>query len=156
MRLGKLMRAAPCRWTRPAPCCIRLCGAGRALWAPSTQWTGPGTLGAVLGATGSCDIRMRTCGGVLGRPLDSHRSPRGRLECHATPWRPHVDDVDRLARGEGAKRRGTGSFHVPHRLNTEERSKFAAAKSAGYLAVRGTGYRRERKGHPLPNSWRQW
>lgn len=26
----------------------------------------------------------------------------------------------------------------------------------GYVAVRGTGYRRERKGNPLPNVFRQW
>ena len=26
----------------------------------------------------------------------------------------------------------------------------------GYLAVRGTGYRKERKGNPLPNIFRQW
>ena len=26
----------------------------------------------------------------------------------------------------------------------------------GYLSVRGAGYRRARKGHPLPNIYRQW
>ena len=26
----------------------------------------------------------------------------------------------------------------------------------GFLSVRGTGYRKGRKGHPLPNIWRQW
>eukprot|EP00955_Chlamydomonas_euryale_P118485 366546-Chlamydomonas_euryale.AAC.18 len=26
----------------------------------------------------------------------------------------------------------------------------------GFLAVRGTGYRKERRGHPLPNVFRQW
>lgn len=45
---------------------------------------------------------------------------------------------------------------VPHRLNAEERKIYESAKKKGYLAVRGTGYRRERKGNPLPNSFRQW
>jgi hypothetical protein len=34
----------------------------------------------------------------------------------------------RLARGDGAKRRGTGSFHIPHRLNADERPVYEAAK----------------------------
>ena len=31
-----------------------------------------------------------------------------------------------------------------------------ASPAQGYLAVRGTGYRKERKGNPLPNIFRQW
>jgi hypothetical protein len=74
----------------------------------------------------------------------------------ARPWRPEMDDVDRLSRGEGVKRkRGTGSFHIPHRLNSDERPVFETAKKKGYLQVRGTGYRKGRKGHPLPNIYRQ-
>src|SRR5690348_9661925 len=74
----------------------------------------------------------------------------------ARPWRPEMDDVDRLSRGEGVKRkRGTGSFHIPHRLNSEERPVYETAKKKGYLQVRGTGYRKGRKGHPLPNIYRQ-
>lgn len=39
-----------------------------------------------------------------------------------------MDDVDRLSKGGAAKRRGTGSFHIPHRLNSDERPVYEAAK----------------------------
>ncbi|KAF8071014.1 hypothetical protein HT031_001095 [Scenedesmus sp. PABB004] len=74
----------------------------------------------------------------------------------ARPWRPEPDDVDRLSRGDGAKRRGTGNFNIPHRLNADERPVYEAAKKKGFLAVRGTGYRKARRGNPLPNVFRQW
>lgn len=111
----------------------------------------------------------------------------------ARPWRPDMNDVDRLSKGGAAKRRGTGSFHIPHRLNSDERPVYEAAKKKvgganhsagphvpqqqqqqpqyvihtphpavcvrllvqGFLQVRGTGYRKGRKGHPLPNIYRQ-
>lgn len=43
-------------------------------------------------------------------------------------WRPSIDDVDRLSRGEAAKIRGTGSRDIPHRLNAEERPSYESAK----------------------------
>jgi hypothetical protein len=46
----------------------------------------------------------------------------------ARPWRPSMDDVDRVSKGGAAKRRGTGSFHIPHRLNSDERPVYEAAK----------------------------
>lgn len=97
-----------------------------------------------------------------------------------------LEDVERLTRGEAAKRRGTGSRAVPHRLNADERAlwdlaKVCAPSRAGVAATRtdadiaphgcaplcfaqkrrfmvlsGTGHRRERKGSPLANSWRQF
>jgi hypothetical protein len=71
-------------------------------------------------------------------------------------FRPHLDDVERLSFGKGAKRnRGTGSRDVCHRLNRDERTSYDLAKKAGYLTVRGTGYRKERKGSPLCNTYRQ-
>ncbi len=71
-------------------------------------------------------------------------------------FRPHIDDVERLSYGKGAKkRRGTGSRFVCHRLNKDERKLYDFAKDAGYLTIRGTGYRRERKGSPLCNIFRQ-
>lgn len=73
----------------------------------------------------------------------------------ARPFRPGMDDVDRLSKGGAAKRRGTGSFHIPHRLNSDERPVYEAAKKKGYLQVRGTGYRKGRKGHPICNIYRQ-
>jgi hypothetical protein len=71
-------------------------------------------------------------------------------------FRPHIDDVERLSFGKGAKKqRGTGSRSVCHRLNQDERKLYDLAKQAGYLTVRGTGYRKERKGSPLCNIYRQ-
>lgn len=81
-------------------------------------------------------------------------------------FRPHLDDVERLSHGKGAKKqRGTGSKYVCHRLNREERKLFDLAKEkssasasgpfSSFLTVRGTGYRKERKGSPLCNIWRQ-
>lgn len=51
--------------------------------------------------------------------------------------RPSLDDVDRLSRGEAAKRRGTGSRAVPHRLNEEEMRAFTVSKVRGVLPVWG-------------------
>eukprot|EP00798_Chlamydomonas_sp_ICE-L_P032562 gene32562-12480_t len=71
-------------------------------------------------------------------------------------WRPNIDDVERISFGQKSKTRGTGSRRIPHRLNQEERSIWERAKKKNFLAVRGTAYRKERKGHPLPNIFRQW
>ncbi len=46
----------------------------------------------------------------------------------AKPWRPDMNDVDRLSRGDGARKRGTGNFNIPHRLNQDERPVYEAAK----------------------------
>lgn len=69
--------------------------------------------------------------------------------------RATLDDVERIARGDAARRRGTGSRAVPHRLDETERVAWDLAKAAGYLTLTGSGNRRERKGSPLANSWRQ-
>jgi hypothetical protein len=42
-------------------------------------------------------------------------------------WRVRCP-AHRLARGEGARRRGTGSHNIPHRLNADERPAYEAAK----------------------------
>lgn len=78
----------------------------------------------------------------------SSRAPRLR--------RPTLDDVERLSRGQAAKNRGTGSRAVPHRLNADEVAEFKRARERGFVTLRGTGYRRERKGSPLANTWRMW
>eukprot|EP00854_Cymbomonas_tetramitiformis_P014183 gene14183-16770_t len=70
--------------------------------------------------------------------------------------RPTLDDVERISRGQSAKRRGTGSRQVPHRLNAEEAKAFQIAKKRRYVVVRGTGVRRERRGSPLVNTFRQY
>lgn len=69
--------------------------------------------------------------------------------------RPSIADVERLARGLAAARRGTGSRSVPHRLNAEEHLAYELAKRRGFAVVRGSGHRRERKGSPLLNTLRQ-
>ncbi|KAL7513889.1 hypothetical protein ACHAXN_011614 [Cyclotella atomus] len=70
-------------------------------------------------------------------------------------FRPTLDDVERLSLGRSARKRGTGSRSIPHRLNQDERSLYNQAKDANYLIVKGTAYRRERKGSPLCNTFRQ-
>lgn len=70
--------------------------------------------------------------------------------------RPTLDDVERISKGSAAKARGTGSRRIPHRLNAEERQQYDIAKQKGFLTLRGTGYRKERKGSPLANTFRQW
>lgn len=71
--------------------------------------------------------------------------------------RPTVDDVMRISQGRAAKRRGTGSRAVPHRLNEDERIRYDVAIERGFLTLdSNAGYRRERKGSPLFNTWRMW
>lgn len=69
--------------------------------------------------------------------------------------RPSLDDVERISRGQAAKKRGTGSRNVPHRLNEMERREWDLAKKRRYLLVRGTGWRKERGDSPLANIYRQ-
>ena len=69
---------------------------------------------------------------------------------------PSADDVDNLSYGKAARRRGTGSRKVPHRLNQEERIEFDVAKKKQYVALRGSGYRKERGDSPLANIYRQY
>ena len=69
--------------------------------------------------------------------------------------RPTLDDVERISRGEAAKRRGTGSRAVPHRLNQMERKEWDLAKKRRYMLLRGSGYRKERGASPLANIYRQ-
>jgi len=70
--------------------------------------------------------------------------------------RPSIDDVENLSYGRAAKRRGTGSRKVPHRLNQEERIEFDVAKRKHFVALRGSGYRKERGASPLANIYRQY
>lgn len=70
-------------------------------------------------------------------------------------WRPTLEDVERISQGLAAKNRGVGSRAVCHRLNQDERKVYDLAKRHGFLAVKGTGYRKERKGSPLINTFRQ-
>jgi hypothetical protein len=71
-------------------------------------------------------------------------------------FRANLDDVENLSYGRGAKKqRGAGSRFTCHRLNQDERRIFDQAKRDGFLTVRGTGYRKNRKGSPVGNTFRQ-
>lgn len=51
--------------------------------------------------------------------------------------RPSLDDVERLSHGQAAKKRGTGSRNICHRLNEMERKEFDLAKKMGFVQLRG-------------------
>ncbi len=70
--------------------------------------------------------------------------------------RPSLDDVERISYGRPAKRRGTGSRGVPHRLNEDERKLYDLARRKGFVAMGGSGWRAERAGAPLVNTFRLW
>lgn len=70
--------------------------------------------------------------------------------------RPSLDDIERISYGQAAKRRGTGSRAVPHRLNELERKEWNLAKKRRYLLLRGTGWRKERGDSPLANIYRNY
>lgn len=69
-------------------------------------------------------------------------------------WRPTVNDVERISFGKPAKKKGTGSRGVPHRLNEEERFLFDQARQKGFLEVAGSGWRSQRREAPLLNTYR--
>jgi hypothetical protein len=70
-------------------------------------------------------------------------------------WRPTVQDVERISWGKPAKKKGTGSRGVPHRLNhDEERKLFDQARKKGILEVNGSAWRSQRRDAPLLNSYR--
>lgn len=69
-------------------------------------------------------------------------------------WRPTVNDVERISWGKPAKKKGTGSRGVPHRLNSEERKLFDMARRHGFLQVPGSAWRSQRREAPLMNTFR--
>lgn len=75
---------------------------------------------------------------------------RSRQKC----WRPDISDVERISFGKPAKKKGTGSRGVPHRLNEDERFLFDQARKKGFLEVIGSGWRPQRREAPLLNTYR--
>lgn len=69
-------------------------------------------------------------------------------------WRPDVRDVENISWGQPAKKKGTGSRGIPHRLNQEERLAFDQARRQGFLQVTGSAWRSQRRDAPLLNSYR--
>lgn len=70
--------------------------------------------------------------------------------------RPTVDDVIRISWGKPAKKKGTGSRGVPHRLNADERTKFDFALTKGFVEIDGSGWRSQRRDSPLSNTFRNY
>ncbi len=75
-------------------------------------------------------------------------------EARMDVWRPDVNDVERISWGKPAKKKGTGSRGVPHRLNLDERFLFDNARKKGFLETEGSGWRSQRREAPLLNSYR--
>ena len=119
--------------------------------------------------------RLTTAGlfmlAIAGRNLSGHALRSGaalrarppvRLLCAAGDgfaratdvWRPTVDDVERISWGKPAKKKGTGSRGVPHRLNSDERDLYEMARRKGWLEVAGSGWRTQRREAPLSNTYR--
>ncbi len=71
----------------------------------------------------------------ISRPIIYHHRQCLVIARSVSKGRPSIDDVERLSRGEGAKRRGVGSREVPHRLNSDERVQFDLAKKRCVLCV---------------------
>ena len=69
-------------------------------------------------------------------------------------WRPDVRDVERISFGQPAKKKGTGSRGIPHRLNEDERRSFDQARRQGFLQVAGSAWRSQRRDAPLLNTYR--
>lgn len=69
-------------------------------------------------------------------------------------WRPTVSDVERISWGKPAKKKGTGSRGIPHRLNSDERFLFDQARRKGFLEIVGSGWRSHRRDSPLLNTYR--
>jgi len=75
-------------------------------------------------------------------------------EARMDVWRPDVNDVERISWGKPAKKKGTGSRGVPHRLNLDERFLFDNARKKGFLETEGSGWRSQRREAPLLNTYR--
>ena len=75
---------------------------------------------------------------------------------HRRQWRPTVDDVVRISWGKPAKKKGTGSRGVPHRLNQDERVSFDFACKKGFVEIDGSGWRKQRRDAPLANTYRSY
>ena len=69
-------------------------------------------------------------------------------------WRPDVRDVEKISWGMPAKKKGTGSRGIPHRLNEDERRSLDQARRQGFLQVTGSAWRSQRSDAPLLNSYR--
>lgn len=86
----------------------------------------------------------------IAEPTSNTSFWRARQDC----WRPDVRDVEKISWGMPAKKKGTGSRGIPHRLNEEERRAFDQARRQGFLQVKGSSWRSQRRDAPLLNTYR--
>lgn len=101
-------------------------------------------------------VSHRVAGSIIARQHSTTVQCQAEIH-HHTIKRPTYDDVQRLSMGKSSKsERGWGSRQVCHRLNQDERKAYDIALQKGYLTLKGTGYRKERKGSPLANIYRQY
>lgn len=119
-----------------------------------------GLLGALMATTRVPLARALASPLAPTRALTGPRAPTPRalapLEPAADCFRPTADDVDRISWGRPAKRKGTGSRGVPHRLDESERLLFDFARRKGFVEIGGSGWRKERSASPLVNTYRSW
>lgn len=94
----------------------------------------------------------------LRPPITALRSPSSIRSSSAlcASVRPSLDDIERISKGQKAKKRGVGSRAVPHRLNEQERKEWDIAKTRGFVSLRGTGWRDKRGDSPLANIYRNY
>jgi len=92
--------------------------------------------------------------GGYSRCLTARRLCKGDFPARTDCWRPTVDDVERISWGKPAKKKGTGSRGVPHRLNADERELYDLARRKGFLEITGSGWRSQRREAPLANTYR--
>ncbi|GHP06692.1 hypothetical protein PPROV_000543700 [Pycnococcus provasolii] len=101
--------------------------------------------------------QRRAVQGNAGATVTTPTLPQPAVNTPNDDVRPTVKDVRRISKGDAARKRGTGSRNVAHRLNADEAKDFDVARQrAGYVCTKGTGYRRERGGAPLVNTWLLW
>mmetsp|Transcript_14809 Transcript_14809/g.37071 ORF Transcript_14809/g.37071 Transcript_14809/m.37071 type:complete len:392 (-) Transcript_14809:26-1201(-) len=147
---------SPLPWARTCPAASRIMTStavgGRSTVAPpSLVLDAAGKVGDRLGVPGEA-LAGSEEGPVAMLELDGLDIPPAATDC----WRPTLDDVERISWGKPARKKCTGSRGVPHRLNQDERMLYVMAKRKGFVEFSGSGYRRERSGAPLVNTYRNW
>lgn len=98
----------------------------------------------------TCRSTLRSHSSALSSSTSLCTFWRSNQEC----WRPDVRDVERISFGQPAKKKGTGSRGIPHRLNEDERRSFDQARRQGFLQVTGSAWRSQRSDAPLLNTYR--
>ncbi|KAL7441782.1 hypothetical protein ACHAXH_008766 [Discostella pseudostelligera] len=105
-------------------------------------------------STASCTSLRSTTSSSVDNVDQTQQSEPPFWQARQNCWRPDVRDVESISWGLPAKKKGTGSRGIPHRLNQEERLTFDQARRQGFLQVTGSAWRSQRRDAPLLNSYR--